>query len=300
MSGYFYLQRGLFNHHLFKPKGPLSSLEAWLWLIESANFSAGIYRHKNSTFAIPRGDYASSFRAIAQKWKWSTNRVIRELKVWQKENMIEVRTEHGFVQITVCNYSKYQDKRNSDGTLAEQCDGGGTATDTVTEHETSLARNTDGTLTEQSLDALSSWNVKQNNNHENINGTLTEQQRNSNGTLMDTVADTATDTNQRKKGSKEGKEKKEAEEGGGYFFDGRVVRLNQRDFESWQKAYNRIPDMRAELTAIDDKLFATGEISGWFQKISSWLRVKHEKAVKAEAVPWNERPENRMPSPAGG
>lgn len=92
------------------------------------------------------------------------------------------------------------------------------------------------------------------------------------------------------------KEKKKA----AYVFSGKVIRLVQRDFDAWQNAYHFIPDLRAELTAIDDKLFSSGETGGWFQKVSAWLRSKHERLARAQAIPWSDRPDNRMPSPAGG
>ena len=103
-----------------------------------------------------------------------------------------------------------------------------------------------------------------------------------------------TDTNNNDKNDKNDKKK------GAYAFSGKVIRLNQRDFDSWKTAYHSIPDLRAELTAIDDTLSESGETSRWFQKVSAWLRTKHEKKMIARAGPWKDRPDNRMPSPAGG
>lgn len=131
MSGYVYLERGIFYHPLFTSTQPFSEREAWIWLFTHANFAEGRFRHKSQVYTVPRGGYATSYRALAASWRWSPNRVIRVFQLWQSQQMIELETERGFVQVTICNYESYQNRRNADGTLPEHPQNtDGTATDT--------------------------------------------------------------------------------------------------------------------------------------------------------------------------
>lgn len=67
-------------------------------------------------------------------------------------------------------------------------------------------------------------------------------------------------------------------------FSGRVIRLNQRDFDEWKRRYFSIPDLSAELGALDDWLRDQDETvrKKWFQVVSGALSKKHQ-AVIAES-----------------
>lgn len=81
-------------------------------------------------------------------------------------------------------------------------------------------------------------------------------------------------------------------------FEGQVVRLKPIDFDRWKAAFHAIPDIVAELTAIDAK-FAESPPKNWFVQCSAWLRTKHERllaervAAKADA----EKPKPRQGEP---
>jgi len=69
-------------------------------------------------------------------------------------------------------------------------------------------------------------------------------------------------------------------------FSGRIIRLNQRDLAAWEKAYHGIPDLAAELTALDDWLRNTDDptmTKRWFHVVSGALAKKHQAALKAAA-----------------
>ena len=71
---------------------------------------------------------------------------------------------------------------------------------------------------------------------------------------------------------------------GALAFSGRTIRLNQRDFREWEQRYSAIPDLRAELGALDDWLRGQGDEKrkNWFHVVSGALSKKHQKAL-AEA-----------------
>ncbi len=78
-------------------------------------------------------------------------------------------------------------------------------------------------------------------------------------------------------------EEKEKNKRGAFAFDGRIVRLNDRDFGRWAKAYPDL-DLRAMLQTRDDWLKdrPEPERAKWFQSTSSWLA---KKQTEARAIP---------------
>ena len=136
MAGYFLVERDIFDHPLFDSASPFSKREAWLWTIAHANFQPGVFRDGGTVHAVPRGSLATRYRALERAWKWSVNRVKRELELWEKQKMVLSETEQGFVLVTVCNYDAYQCREKVNGTAAEhERNGDGTATDTKQKKE---------------------------------------------------------------------------------------------------------------------------------------------------------------------
>lgn len=67
-----------------------------------------------------------------------------------------------------------------------------------------------------------------------------------------------------------------------YAFDGRTVRLNRADFDGWARAYHAIPDLAAELTAIDAwwQKQPAEKRKDWFVPTSGMLNRKHQDALR--------------------
>lgn len=62
-------------------------------------------------------------------------------------------------------------------------------------------------------------------------------------------------------------------------FVGKVVRLSFDDFDSWKKTYHAVPDIRAELEAIDAYYAERPPKDGkWFFPASNWLKKAHNDA----------------------
>lgn len=67
-----------------------------------------------------------------------------------------------------------------------------------------------------------------------------------------------------------------------YRFQGAVIRLDEKQFETWRKAYHAIPDYAAELTRADDYYASHPPPDGkWFFPVSRWLAKAHEQALAA-------------------
>ena len=153
------MHRGWMDHPAFKG-GPYSQREAWCWLIEHANYGPGQFLCDGTIHDIPRGSVATRYRALAREWQWSVNRVIRGLEVMKTCSMVDVKTEQGFVLITLCNYERYQAEPADGGTATEQQrNSNGTATDTKQRREERKKGRRKGGVTLDSLEVshVSEW-----------------------------------------------------------------------------------------------------------------------------------------------
>ncbi|MBK1842433.1 DUF1376 domain-containing protein [Azospirillum sp. YIM B02556] len=67
-----------------------------------------------------------------------------------------------------------------------------------------------------------------------------------------------------------------------YAFEGRVIRLNQKDLDGWRAAFHAIPDLPAELTSIDGWLSdqPAGKRRNWFNAVSGMLNRKHQELLQ--------------------
>ena len=87
---------------------------------------------------------------------------------------------------------------------------------------------------------------------------------------------------ERKKKEEEvvGARKSAAPPSGGFAFEGRIIKLNAHDLEQWRSSFSAIPDMEAELQAIDAKLADNPPKNGrWFGQVGGWLKSRHEKLL---------------------
>jgi hypothetical protein len=72
-------------------------------------------------------------------------------------------------------------------------------------------------------------------------------------------------------------------EGQGYAFEGKVIRLNQTDYDRWKRTYHGIPDLTAELTSIDAWLADQPEAKRkrWFQATTGMLNRAHQDRLSS-------------------
>ena len=76
-----------------------------------------------------------------------------------------------------------------------------------------------------------------------------------------------------------------------YTFAGKIIRLNQHDYDTWAKAYQHI-DLGAQLQALDDYYdnhLTGGDRKKWFARCSQALAKKNERA-RAEQAQQREEP----------
>lgn len=119
-GGFFIVDRGVFQHHLFVGE-PYSRREAWLWMIGMAAWQPTGRRTRGGIVNLERGELVVTERDLTGIWQWSKSTVRRFLLTLQAEKMIAARVsgpcsgprtgpnpKHQITLLTICNYESFQ------------------------------------------------------------------------------------------------------------------------------------------------------------------------------------------------
>lgn len=140
------MQVSIFDHDLFDEE-PFTEREAWLWMITKAAWSETRHRVGSKVHVVPVGSFFITLREMQEVFKWKSDKKVRGLlSLLERENMINVKTDAGKTQVTICNYSKYQDAGRSGDAAGTQR---GRTKDTNTPIYTSSLRSEDISLVEK-------------------------------------------------------------------------------------------------------------------------------------------------------
>lgn len=155
MSGFIYLHRDAFNHHLLsKPE----IFHAWFFIVSKACWKPQKFNIKGKTVELERGQYCTTIRALADELSWKKDKLNRLLTRLKNETMIETETKLGKTVITICNYNKYQNNDEAEISVNE------------TENETVMRQKCDKSATQKNKDnkdnkdnkniqAFEAWNL---------------------------------------------------------------------------------------------------------------------------------------------
>jgi len=116
MEGWISLQRKMQEHWLWEENRVFSKAEAWIDLLLFVNHAPNKITIKGVIIDVERGSTCRSLETLSKKWKWSTSKVTRFLKLLKSDGMINYETKRVTTYITVCNYGSYQGLQNSDET----------------------------------------------------------------------------------------------------------------------------------------------------------------------------------------
>ncbi|AWJ91430.1 hypothetical protein Sp245p_16425 (plasmid) [Azospirillum baldaniorum] len=118
MSGFYLMHRGWQDNPVFNDE-PFSRRDAWVWLVETANYADGVWGAKGKTVRLQRGQLCRSIRDMAATWKWDRSKVSRFIARLVSDDMIRYTADDGVCLITICNYDRYQAQRDSTETATE-------------------------------------------------------------------------------------------------------------------------------------------------------------------------------------
>jgi hypothetical protein len=128
-NGFIMLSRRFFDHDLWDERRKFSRAEAFIDLIQSANFAPKKVLIGNTVIPLERGQQVASLRFLGQRWGWSTFKVKSFLKLLFEQKMAYSETKHQQTVLTLCNYDTYnsakgdgqtQTKRDHNTTITKQ------------------------------------------------------------------------------------------------------------------------------------------------------------------------------------
>jgi hypothetical protein len=134
LEGWFAVDRKSISHPFFK-RSERSEYEAWVWLIAHAAWKETHHYVNGKRHDVKRGELFTTLRELQSAWMWPSDKKVRGfLKRLNDERMIDAETSRGKTQITICNYSLYQDiGRKKDAEIAEKSPTKGQAKDALKE-----------------------------------------------------------------------------------------------------------------------------------------------------------------------
>jgi len=114
MTRWIRVQVSIFDHDLFDEE-PFTEREAWLWMITRAAWSETRHRVGSKVHVVSVGSFFVTLREMQEIFKWKSDKKVRGfLSLLEAENMISIKTDAGKTQVSICNYSKYQDAGRSE------------------------------------------------------------------------------------------------------------------------------------------------------------------------------------------
>ena len=117
MAGWIKIQRDITRHWLSQD---MERLGRWLDLLCLANFEDGRVLVGSNLIELKRGQLATSFSFLAERWKCSKSTASKFVELLESDGMVERSTERRATILTICNYDSYQQKENESRTITEQ------------------------------------------------------------------------------------------------------------------------------------------------------------------------------------
>lgn len=97
-------------------KEPFDKRSAWIDLLLTANHADKKILFNGELITVRRGQILTSIRKLAEKWKWSYDKVLRFLRLIESDGMIKKESDNFRTLLTIENYEVYQDITITDRT----------------------------------------------------------------------------------------------------------------------------------------------------------------------------------------
>jgi len=102
---------------------PFTKAQAWIDLVLNANHSSGVINIRGNMVNIERGQIGWSEITMANRWKWSRNKVRRYLKWLETKQQIAQQKVYRLTSITtIINYDRYQSAQQTEQQTIQQKD----------------------------------------------------------------------------------------------------------------------------------------------------------------------------------
>ena len=93
---------------------PFDRRSAWIDLLMSANHEDKRVIFDYNPLIIKRGQYLTSVRELANRWKWGKDRVLKFLKLLERLGMVTKDSNNKRTLLTIVKYGDFQDAQDTD------------------------------------------------------------------------------------------------------------------------------------------------------------------------------------------
>lgn len=120
-KGWIKTYRKIQDCWIWLDKEPFDKRSAWIDLLLTANHADKKILFNGELITIERGQILTSIRQLAEKWKWSYDKVLRFLRLIENDGMIKKESDNFRTLLTIENYEVYQELPNANRTpISEQ------------------------------------------------------------------------------------------------------------------------------------------------------------------------------------
>jgi hypothetical protein len=110
-TGFIIIHRKITENWLWLSE-PFSKAHAWLDLLLLANHTEGSFFIRGVKIIVKRGVVARSEETLAERWRWSRNKVRSFIKLLENEQQIKQHRSNVLNTIEIINYDLYQKLNN--------------------------------------------------------------------------------------------------------------------------------------------------------------------------------------------
>lgn len=116
MNGWIKLHKSITEHWLWDD--PVI-LRAWLDLLMSVNYTDKKVLFNGKLIIVKAGQIITSIRKLSERWGCTRRKASRIIQLFTQDNMVELKTDRNGTLLTVVNYGKYQDGRDTESTTED-------------------------------------------------------------------------------------------------------------------------------------------------------------------------------------
>ena len=116
MNGWIKLHKSITEHWLWDD--PVI-LRAWLDLLMSVNYTDKKVLFNGKLIIVKAGQIITSIRKLSERWGCTRRKASRIIQLFTQDNMVELKTDRNGTLLTVVNYGKYQDMRDTESTTQD-------------------------------------------------------------------------------------------------------------------------------------------------------------------------------------
>lgn len=115
-NGWISIYRSIQNHWVWQDD---KIFKIWISFLLKANHQDNKFYFDGILYEVKRGSFITSLKKLSSEFNCSIGKMRRILNSFEKDSMIDSKSDTRKTQITICNYDTYQDSWHTKSTLTE-------------------------------------------------------------------------------------------------------------------------------------------------------------------------------------